>query len=404
MTTRRLPPRRYTGLQGWMRENLFRSVGSSIATVIVGALVIWAVTSLLGWATSEANWDRLWVNLKLFAVFRYPVELLWRPLVAAGLVLFAFGVSSSGSEAGTARILRGAFWQFWLLAVGLTVVAFVAGWRVAPFYLLASAMGAIGYLAGRFLPPLARASGLVWLLSLLAVPVFLYGIPGVSGGLRVVPIRLWGGFMLTLVLTTGIVPSFPIGVALALGRRSKLPGIKYVCIAFIELIRGAPLIVWLFIANLMVPLLFNVGPEAVPSLGKAYIALTLFSSAYMAENVRGGLQSVPLGQTEAARALGLSGWQTTRLIVLPQAIRAVIPAIVGQSIGLFKDTSLVFILNLQDFFNVHNIVALQPGSIQVPGGVRLELSLFLAFTYFFFAFRLSVASRQLERLMGVGER
>lgn len=387
-----------------MRENLFKSVGSSIATVLVGALVVWSVTGLLGWALAEANWARLWVNLKLFTVFRYPVDLLWRPLVAAGLVLFAFGASSSGSEAGTARILRGAFWQFWLLAVALTVVAFVAGWRVAPYYLLASAMGAIGYLAGRYLPAVARASGLVWLLSLLAVPLFLYGIPGLSGGMRVVPIRLWGGFMLTLVLTTGIVPSFPIGVALALGRRSKLPGIKFVCIAFIELIRGAPLIVWLFIANLMVPLLFNVGPEAVPSLGKAYIALTLFSSAYMAENVRGGLQSVPMGQSEAARALGLSGWQTTRLIVLPQAIRAVIPAIVGQSIGLFKDTSLVFILNLQDFFNVHNIVALQPASIQVPGGVRLELSLFLAFIYFFFAYRLSVASRQLERLMGVGER
>ncbi|MEX2534808.1 MAG: amino acid ABC transporter permease [Trueperaceae bacterium] len=404
MTTGRLPPRRDTGVQGWMRENLFKSVGSSIATVLVGALVVWSVTGLLGWALAEANWARLWVNLKLFTVFRYPVDLLWRPLVAAGLVLFAFGASSSGSEAGTARILRGAFWQFWLLAVALTVVAFVAGWRVAPYYLLASAMGAIGYLAGRYLPAVARASGLVWLLSLLAVPLFLYGIPGLSGGMRVVPIRLWGGFMLTLVLTTGIVPSFPIGVALALGRRSKLPGIKFVCIAFIELIRGAPLIVWLFIANLMVPLLFNVGPEAVPSLGKAYIALTLFSSAYMAENVRGGLQSVPMGQSEAARALGLSGWQTTRLIVLPQAIRAVIPAIVGQSIGLFKDTSLVFILNLQDFFNVHNIVALQPASIQVPGGVRLELSLFLAFIYFFFAYRLSVASRQLERLMGVGER
>jgi general L-amino acid transport system permease protein len=403
MTTGRLPPRRYTGARGWLRENLFRSTGSSIASLITGALIAWAAVGLLRWVFGEANWERLWVNLKLFAVFRYPMELLWRPLAAAGLILFAFAASSFGNEGG-ARILRGAFWQFWALAVGLTVLAYAAGWQVAPYYLLASALGAAGYLAGRFLPVLSRFSGLVWLLSLLAVPVLLFGIPGLSGSMRVVPIRMWGGFMLTLVLTTGIVPSFPIGVALALGRRSKLPGIKYVCISFIELIRGAPLIVWLFIANLMVPLLFNVGPDAVPSLGKAYIALTLFSSAYMAENVRGGLQSVPVGQTEAARALGLSGWQTTRLIVLPQAIRAVIPAIVGQSIGLFKDTSLVFILNLHDFFNIHNIVALQPASIQVPGGIRLELSLFLAVTYFFFAYRLSLASRQLERLMGVGER
>ncbi|MEX2536613.1 MAG: amino acid ABC transporter permease [Trueperaceae bacterium] len=404
MTTGRLPPRRYSGARGWLRANLFRGVGSSVATVLVGIVLVWATVGLLQFAFAEANWERLWVNLKLFAVFRYPVDLLWRPLVAAGVVLFAFGASSFGAEEGISRIIRGAFWQFFGLVCGLTLVAFIAGWQVAPFYLLAAGLGVLGFLAGRWLPALSQRAGLVWLVSLLAVPVLLYGIPGISGAMQVVPIRVWGGFMLTLVLTTGIVPSFPIGVALALGRRSKLPAIKYVCIGFIELIRGAPLIVWLFIANLMVPFLFNIGPDTVPSLGKAYIALTLFSSAYMAENVRGGLQSVPIGQSEAARALGLSGWQTTQLIVLPQAIRAVIPAIVGQAIGLFKDTSLVFILNLQDFFNVHNIVAQQPASIQVTGGIRLELTLFLAVTYFFFAYRMSVASRQLERLMGVGER
>lgn len=404
MTASRLPPRRHRGVRGWLRANLFNSPVSSVATVLVAVVLVWALTGLLTWVFGAAHWERLWVNLKLFAVFRYPVDLLWRPLAAAGLVLFALGASGFGGEAGTGQIIRGAFWQFWVLIVALTVIAFLAGWQVAPAYLLATAMGVAGYLAGRWWPAVSRRGGLIWLIALLLVPVLLYGIPGTSGALRAVPIRMWGGFMLTLVLTTGIVPSFPIGVALALGRRSKLPAIKYVCIGFIELIRGAPLIVWLFIANLMVPLLFNIGPDAVPSLGKAYIALTLFSSAYMAENVRGGLQSVPIGQTEAARALGLSGWQTMLLIVLPQAIRAVIPAIVGQAIGLFKDTSLVFILNLQDFFNVHNIVAQQPASIQVTGGIRLELTLFLALTYFFFAYRMSVASRQLERLMGVGER
>jgi general L-amino acid transport system permease protein len=387
-----------------MRTNLFAGPGSSVATILVALVVLWAAWGLLNWVFGEANWGRLWVNLKLFGVFRYPSDLLWRPMLAVGMILFALGVSSNGREEGAARIVRGAFWQFFGLLAILTLIAFVAGWQVAPFYLLASALGLAGYLGARVRPALADRAGWLWLIVLGLVPFVVYGIPGLSGPLQVVPIRFWGGFMLTLVLTTGIVPSFPIGVALALGRRSKLPAIKYVCIGFIELIRGAPLIVWLFIANLMVPLLFNVGPDAVPSLGKAYIALTLFSSAYMAENVRGGLQAVPVGQSEAARALGLSGWQTTRMIVLPQAIRAVIPAIVGQAIGLFKDTSLVFILNLQDFFNVHNIVAQQPASIQVPGGIRLELSLFLAVTYFFFAYRLSLASRQLEKLMGVGER
>ena len=162
---------------------------------------------------------------------------------------------------------------------------------------------------------------------------------------------------------------------------------------------------WLFIASLLLPLLLNTDANNLPAVLRAYVAVTLFSAAYMAENVRGGLQAVPLGQMEASRALGLSGWQTTRLIVLPQALRAVIPAIVGQAIGLFKDTSLVFIVGLSDFFNVGlNIVANQPESLLIPGGILLEISLFLALVYWFFAFRMSVASRQLEKQLGVGVR
>src|SRR5690606_3892999 len=205
-------------------------------------------------------------------------------------------------------------------------------------------------------------------------------------------------------LFTGIIPSFPLGIALALGRSSKLPAIKYFCIGFIEVVRGAPLIMWLFIASLLLPLILNVDANSLPAILRAYVAITLFSAAYMAENVRGGLQAVPRGQSEAARALGLSGWETTRLIVLPQALRAVIPAIVGQSIGLFKDTSLVFIVGLVDFFKVADLVSVQPASLQVTGGVKLEVFLFIALIYFFFAYRMSIASRQLEKELGVGER
>jgi general L-amino acid transport system permease protein len=155
----------------------------------------------------------------------------------------------------------------------------------------------------------------------------------------------------------------------------------------------------------MVPLLLDVSPDSIPALSRALVAITLFSSAYMAENVRGGLQSVPGGQREAARALGLSGWQTTRLIVLPQALRAVIPAIVGQSIGLFKDTSLVFIVGLFDFFEIgRKVIPSQPDSLQYAGGVLLEVSLFMAAVYWFFCYRMSIASRQLEKELGVGER
>src|SRR5690606_37667556 len=225
-----------------------------------------------------------------------------------------------------------------------------------------------------------------------------------SCALPILPSRDWGGFLLTLVLFTGIIPSFPLGVALALCRTSRLPPLKYFCIAFIEIVRGAPLIMWLFIASLLLPLILNVDANSLPAIMRAYVAITLFSAAYMAENVRGGLQAVPRGQVEAARALGLSAWQTTMLIVLPQALRAVIPAIVGQAIGLFKDTSLVFIVGLVDFFRVADLVSVQPQSLLVTGGVKLEVFLFIAVIYFFFAYRMSVASRQLERQLGVGVR
>lgn len=210
--------------------------------------------------------------------------------------------------------------------------------------------------------------------------------------------------MLTLILFTGIIPSFPLGILLALGRASKLPVIKYTCIGFIEVVRGAPLIMWLFIASLLLPLILNTDANALPAVMRAYVAITLFSAAYMAENVRGGLQAVGKGQGEAARALGLSGFQTTYLIVLPQALRAVLPAIVGQAIGLFKDTSLVFIVGLVDFFRVAELVSVQPASLLVTGGVKLELYLFISAIYFYFAYRMSVASRQLEQELGVGER
>jgi amine acid ABC transporter, permease protein, 3-TM region, His/Glu/Gln/Arg/opine family len=224
--------------------------------------------------------------------------------------------------------------------------------------------------------------------------------------MAIVETMSWGGFLLTVVIAGfGITVSFPLGIALALGRRSNLPAIKYFSIGFIELIRGAPLITWLFIASLMVPLLLDVSPDAIPALTRALVAVTLFSAAYMAENVRGGLQSIPNGQREAARALGLSGWQTTRLIVLPQALRAVIPVLVGQAIGLFKDTSLVFIVGLHDFFEIgRRIIPSQPESLLYPGGVLLEISLFMAATYWFFSYRMSIASRQLEKELGVGER
>jgi general L-amino acid transport system permease protein len=317
--------------------------------------------------------------------------------------MFLLGLSAGPAPRGDS-IIRGLFWSFALLVTGLTALAFVLFESVQWLWLMSAAAAYLGFAIGSFFPRVIRAVPWLWGASLPLAFVLVYG-TGSDLALSTVSTNLWGGFLLTLVLSlVGIVVSFPIGVLLALGRRSRLPLIKVVCVAYIEIIRGAPLITWLFIASLMVPLIFNVDSRSIDPLTRALVAIILFSAAYMAENVRGGLQAVPKGQYEAADALGLSSWFTTRLIILPQALRAVIPAIVGQSIGLFKDTSLVAIVGLTDFFKVSDLVANQPTSLMVPGGIRMELSLFLCVVYFFFCYRMSVASRQLERQLGVGTR
>ena len=201
-----------------------------------------------------------------------------------------------------------------------------------------------------------------------------------------------GGLMLTMQLTVlGIVASFPIGLALALGRRSKLPVVKYVCILYIEVVRGVPLITVLFLATLLVPL---VDPTlaTIENAVRAWVGITMFSAAYLAENVRGGLQSIDRGQTEAAQAIGLSGWQTTLHILLPQALRAVIPALVGQFITLFKDTSLVFIVGLAEMLGIAVRVVAQPEFLQR----RQETFLYVAIIYFVFSYIMSYISRRVE--------
>jgi general L-amino acid transport system permease protein len=405
MIEARQPPLGQTGAAAWLRRNLFNSVLSTVATLVLVAGIVYVLYSLLSWVILAASWQQLWNNLKLFAVYRYPAELLFRPLAVAAMFMALLGATSGAAKEGTGRIVRGVFIQLFVLVAVLSVLGFLYWENVRWGWAAVAVSGLLGYGLGLMLPRIISGMFWAWVASLVVAFAVLYGMPGGDGAWQPVSTREWGGFMLTLILSVvGIAVSFPLGVALALGRRSRLPAIKYVCIAFIEVVRGAPLITWLYIASLMVPLILNIDTDRISALNKALVALTLFSAAYMAENVRGGLQAVGKGQSEAARALGLSAWQSMRLIVLPQALKAVIPAIVGQSIGLFKDTSLVLIVGLQDFFQIHNIVAQQPASLQVQGGVRLELCLFLALIYWFFAFRMSRASRQLEEELGVGTR
>jgi general L-amino acid transport system permease protein len=204
----------------------------------------------------------------------------------------------------------------------------------------------------------------------------------------------WGGLFLTFMLTiVGIVASFPIGVLLALGRRADgLPAVKYACIAFIELVRGVPLITVLFLASLALPLV-SPNLDTVPQAVRAMVAITLFSAAYLAENVRGGLQSIPPGQAEAARALGMNPVQVTVFITLPQALRAVIPALVGQCIALFKDTSLVAIVGLLDLTKSADSVVAQAEYI----GLRREVYVFISVIYFVFSYAMGYVSRKIEQ-------
>ncbi len=398
------PPRSETGWIGWARLNLFGSWSSSIVTVVSAPLALWACWSGLSWIFTTADWTLVTSRPQQYVIGVYPTEHAWRPLVGWLMVSVLFGLAAGMWKGAAERI-----------AMGYGVVALVAG--LLPYGMLPEGVNMpldVRLLVLGNLPVLAvsywlgtteRVGRPRWLIvgGLAAYVLFLLllvGLPGVSAMEPVSP-RVWGGLMLNLILSvSGIVLSFPIGVALALGRRSNLPVVKLMCVAFIEIFRGVPLITLLFVSQVLVPLAL---PQNFPvdSVTRAAIVITLFSSAYMAENLRGGLQGLPPGQAEAARALGLPGWQVTVLILLPQAIRNVIPTIVGQFIALFKDTSLVYIIGMLDILEIGR--AIVQGNPEFINNGR-ELYLFVAVVFWVFTYTMSYASRNLERHLGVGER
>lgn len=258
----------------------------------------------------------------------------------------------------------------------------------------------IGYAAGKFEDRLLspkefprRVSGrtATWLLIVAPILMFIL-VYGVGNILPLTDTTRWGGFLLTLMLTVvGIIVSFPIGVLLALGRRSSLPVISVVCTLYIEFVRGVPLITVLFMAQLLLPLV-NPALASTPGAFRAMVAVVLFSAAYLAENTRGGLQSIPPGQEEAAKALGLPAWQITLYITLPQALRAVIPAMVGSFISLFKDTTLVAIVGLLDLVGMAKNILAQTEFLQR----QRELYAFIVIIYFMFSYTMSTLSKRIE--------
>ena len=407
------PPLLNRGMVGWAHDNLFSSWYNSLLTVASGALVIVTLWWGLGWILLDADWTVISTLGGFLAIGEYNTEkacagqnCFWRPQVSLLLVMVLVGMAWGIAQGGTARRIAV------LAAVVLAAFAFLPysfermGMDIR--LLLAANIPAVGigwYLGKHTRMGTVRNVVFSGIAVFVIILLLLRGLPGIPG-FEPVSVIYWGGMMLNLLLAVaGIVLSLPIGIALALGRRSRLPVVKALCVAFIEVFRGVPLITLLFMSSVLVPLAF---PEDFPlnRLFRAGIIITLFSAAYMAENVRGGLQALHPGQAEAGRALGLPSWQTMTFISLPQAIRNVIPAIVGQFISLFKDTTLVTIIGMLDILEFGRSFI---QSYVVDGKVvflddQEELLIFIALCFWVFTYGMSYVSRKVEKHLGVGER
>ena len=396
----------------WVRRNLFRSVGDGIVTVVAGVVVLYIVYRGLRYVFVTGRWEIIRVNLKLFMVGNYPGDELWRVSVAVAVIAFFVGLVAGFAikrrrVTGRAapEISRQPWWRrplatagrLWPLIVGVGLILLMVD-SSGPWLTVAGVV--VGGGAGRLLGPHLPAR------STLPLVVFaLVGFGALLWFLRVpLEISRWSGLMLNVFhAVAGITLCFPLGVLLALGRRSKLPLIRWLSVIYIEVFRGVPLYVLLLLAYVVLPLFLPSSDANPTSVNRAIVAMTLFTAAYIAEIVRGGLQSLPRGQTEAAQALGLSPVRTTFLIVLPQALRNVIPAIVGQFISLFKDTTLAAsAMSLVDALGVAEFATAQTAF--QGQGLTAETFAFVMLLFWMGCITMSRESQRLERRLGVGTR
>jgi general L-amino acid transport system permease protein len=338
----------------WLRANLFASVTSSVISVLLIALLAKAFVSLVQWGF----WNAIW--------------------------------SVPGDQTGACRSIRGlgACWavipeKYRFILFG--TYPFSEQWRPALVCLTFIALFYVSSRRSWWRKELVA----VWTAALVLIGVLMWG--GVAG-LTYVSQDRWGGLPVTLILATfGLAFGFPLGIVVALGRRSKLPAIRSLCVLYVELIRGVPLISLLFMASVMFPLFMPDGVN-IDKLLRAQIAFVLYAGAYLAEVIRGGLQAVPRGQHDAADALGLSYWKKNGLIILPQAIRHVIPPLVNTFIAFFKDTSLVLVIGIFDLLTTAKTSIIDPA--WQPFSV--EVYIFVGLIYFVFCFAMSRYSRGLE--------
>ncbi len=399
----------------WLRHNLFRNPRDAVLTVVFGLLSLWLLYRTIRFIFVTGRWTIIEVNLELLMIGRYPeahvlrlavtvvVLALWGGLLAGfirGRQVRAGRITAEDSALTRARVvdLVERLWLPLALVLLLLLLTSTAG----PWIMTALAMVAalVGRLVGPFLGRLRlpAAGSLLVVVGFGAVPVALYFYVVTAVGFDG-----WGGFMLNLFLAVcSIILCYPLGVLLALGRRSGLPLVRLVCTTYIELVRGAPLFVLLLLAN--VALGFFVPDTLAPATStRAIVVFTLFTAAYMAEIIRGGLQSIPRGQIEAAKAVGLSPIRQTGYVVLPQALRNVIPAQIGQLISLFKDTTLAGIaMGLFELLQVSGAITAQP-DFRGQGLIAETLS-FAALMFWVVSYTMSRESQRLEKRLGVGLR
>ena len=395
----------------WLKKNLFSTWYNSILSILSILFIYWIGSGLIQWLFTEAEWEVLSANLRLFFAGLYPVELLWRTWTTLAIIVALGGLSwgilaNSKVNLLNIRILvvlgviTSIFSILTLLAVGCIIVelAAISCPIVATpldikssiillgmlFLLIVSA--GIGRKIARIVPSIKSWLPLMWLGAFFLNLWLLLGVEAVKLD------NLSGLILTILIAVVSIFLCFPLGVLLALGRQSKLPVIHWLSIAYIEIIRGLPLISILFMAQVMLPLVLptNIRPDRVI---RAIAGFTIFSSAYLAENIRGGLQSISRGQTEAAKALGLNPVFILTFIILPQAIKAVIPSIVGQFISLFKDTSLLAIVGLVDLLGMSQKILANPKFLGRYG----EVYIFVAAIYWVCCYSMSLASKRLEK-------
>lgn len=367
----------------WAKANLFSSPGSAILTCISALLLIYAAKGILTFIFFTARWDVISANLKILMVGQYNREEVWRVWVSLSLVVLLMGISW-GISRGMIKLVTITMLAVFVVCGLLPFIAVSSRiWIISEILLIGA-----GYLLGRYCPQIKKVNLIGWLISFPVIILLLSG----AGILPQVKSNLWGGFLLTvLIAVVTIVFSFPIGILLCLGRRSKLPVVKWFSIVYIEVIRGIPLITVLFGAQLLLPLFLGSELE-LSNVLRVMIGFTLFNAAYVAETVRGGMQAIPRGQFEAAEALGLNYLQRITFVIMPQALRNVVPALVGTVIEVFKDTSLVAIVSLMDLMGIAKRVIANPQFL----GRQMEVFIFVACVFLILSTVFSKISKKLE--------